>query len=232
MSEIEKCPNLVRWGGVNIFQNCPKIKNVPKIGGGGGNPNWDIVQNFPFSWVLKGTTGNVSKMSQRSEGGGATLIGTLSQIFSIFYFDASPNWGFSCQIPNTTSTQLNLNLPKFAFPRKWPNPTITTVATNHPPTRTNLIFAPFRSENVWFEKNFSKQNFVFKNFLVKKNIWSKSYRFQKNFGSKNFGSKKLLGPKRFWVQKSFGSKKIFGPKKIWVQKNFWSKKIFGPKLNF
>ena len=163
-------------------------------------------------------------------------IGTLSQIFSIFYFDASPNWGFSCQIPNTTSTQLNLNLPKFAFPRKWPNPTITTVATNHPPTRTNLIFAPFRSENVWFEKNFSKQNFVFKNFLVKKNIWSKSYRFQKNFGSKNFGSKKLLGPKRFWVQKSFGSKKIFGPKKIWVQKNFWSKRFwvqknFGYKKN-
>ena len=30
-------------------------------------------------------------MSQRSErGGGSTLIGTLSQIFSIFYFDASP----------------------------------------------------------------------------------------------------------------------------------------------
>ena len=31
-------------------------------------------------------------MSQRSEGGeGSTLIGTLSQIFSIFYFDGSPN---------------------------------------------------------------------------------------------------------------------------------------------
>ena len=30
-------------------------------------------------------------MSQRSEGWeGSTLIGTLSQIFSIFYFDASP----------------------------------------------------------------------------------------------------------------------------------------------
>ena len=30
-------------------------------------------------------------MSQRSEGGeGSTLIGTLSQIFSIFHFDASP----------------------------------------------------------------------------------------------------------------------------------------------
>ena len=56
MSEIQKCPNLVRGGGVNIFQKCPKFKNVPKGG----------------------------------RGGGATLIGTLSQIFSIFYFDASP----------------------------------------------------------------------------------------------------------------------------------------------
>ena len=23
-----------------------KLKNVPKVGGGGVNPNWDIVQNF------------------------------------------------------------------------------------------------------------------------------------------------------------------------------------------
>ena len=57
MSEIQKCPNLVRGGGVNIFQKCPKFKNVPKVG----------------------------------RGGGSTLIGTLSQIFSIFYFDGSPN---------------------------------------------------------------------------------------------------------------------------------------------
>ena len=56
MSEIQKCPNLVRGGGVNIFQKCPKFKNVPKVG----------------------------------RGGGPTLIGTLSQIFLIFYFDASP----------------------------------------------------------------------------------------------------------------------------------------------
>ena len=56
MSEIQKCPNLVRGGGVNIFQKCPKFKNVPKVG----------------------------------RGGGATLIRILSQIFSIFYFDASP----------------------------------------------------------------------------------------------------------------------------------------------
>ena len=69
MSEIQKCPNLVRGGGVNIFQKCPKFKNVPNrseggrgvsifqkclkfknvpnVGGGGGvNPNWDIVPNF------------------------------------------------------------------------------------------------------------------------------------------------------------------------------------------
>ena len=46
MSEIQKCPNLVK-GGVSIFQICLKFKNV--------------------------------------------LIGTFSQIFLIFYFDASPN---------------------------------------------------------------------------------------------------------------------------------------------
>ena len=47
MSEIQKCPNLVRGGGVNIFQKCLKFKNVPNVGGGGGvNPNWDIVPNF------------------------------------------------------------------------------------------------------------------------------------------------------------------------------------------
>ena len=49
MSEIQKCPNLVRGGGgINIFQKCLKFKNVPNFGGGGGgvNPNWDIVPNF------------------------------------------------------------------------------------------------------------------------------------------------------------------------------------------
>ena len=55
MSEIQKCPNLVRRGGSTFFKNVPN-----------------------------------SKMSQRSEGGGSTLIWTLSQIFSIFYFDGSP----------------------------------------------------------------------------------------------------------------------------------------------
>ena len=27
MSEIQKCPNLVRGGGVNIYKKCPKFKN-------------------------------------------------------------------------------------------------------------------------------------------------------------------------------------------------------------
>ena len=34
-------------------------------------------------------------MSQFDQGGGATLIWTLSQIFAIFYFDASPNSSFN-----------------------------------------------------------------------------------------------------------------------------------------
>ena len=46
MSEIKKCPNLVKRG-VSIFQKCLKFKNVPKVGGGwGDNPNWDIVPTF------------------------------------------------------------------------------------------------------------------------------------------------------------------------------------------
>ena len=40
MSETQKCPNLVRGGGGHIFQKCPKGWK------GGGNPNWDIVPNF------------------------------------------------------------------------------------------------------------------------------------------------------------------------------------------
>ena len=59
MSEIQKCPTLVRGGGVNIYKKCPKFKNVPKVG----------------------------------RGRGSSLIGTLSKIFSIFYFDASPKPG-------------------------------------------------------------------------------------------------------------------------------------------
>ena len=45
MSEIKKCPNLVR-GGVSIAQKSLKFKNVPKVGGVRVNPNWDIVPNF------------------------------------------------------------------------------------------------------------------------------------------------------------------------------------------
>ena len=41
MSEIQKCPKLVSGGGGSTF-----FKNVPKVGGGGANPNWDIVPNF------------------------------------------------------------------------------------------------------------------------------------------------------------------------------------------
>ena len=66
MSEIQKCPNLVRRGGVNIFQKCPKFKNVPKVG----------------------------------RRGGSTLIGTLCQIFSIFYFDGSPKGDDKTRMPN------------------------------------------------------------------------------------------------------------------------------------
>ena len=65
MSEIQKCPNLVRGGGSTFFKNVPN-----------------------------------SKMSQRSEGGGSTLIGTLSQIFSIFYFDGSPKGDEKTRKPN------------------------------------------------------------------------------------------------------------------------------------
>ena len=49
MSEIQKCPNLVRGGGVNIFQKCPKFKNVLKVGGEGGvNPNWIVIKLFGY----------------------------------------------------------------------------------------------------------------------------------------------------------------------------------------
>ena len=64
---LGQCPN--RGGGVKKTQKCP-------------NFNLGIFQKCP----------NLVRRSQRSEGGeGSTLIGTLSQIFSIFYFDASPN---------------------------------------------------------------------------------------------------------------------------------------------
>ena len=47
MSEIQKCPNLVRGGGGQHFSKMSEIKKCPKCRGGGGvNPNWDIVTNF------------------------------------------------------------------------------------------------------------------------------------------------------------------------------------------
>ena len=47
MSEIQKCPNLVRGGGDQHFSKMPEIQKCPKCRRGGGvNPNWDIVPNF------------------------------------------------------------------------------------------------------------------------------------------------------------------------------------------
>ena len=43
MSEIQKCPNLVRGGGGQHFSIMSEIQKCPK---GGVNPNWDIVPNF------------------------------------------------------------------------------------------------------------------------------------------------------------------------------------------
>ena len=60
MSDIQKCPNLVREGGVSTF-----FKNVKMS--------------------------EIQKCPKGRRGGGSTLIGTLSKIFSISYFDASPN---------------------------------------------------------------------------------------------------------------------------------------------
>ena len=47
MSDIQKCPNLVR-GGDQHFSKMSEIQKCPKCrrGGGGVNPNWDIVPNF------------------------------------------------------------------------------------------------------------------------------------------------------------------------------------------
>ena len=45
MSEIQKCPNLVRGGGQH-FSKMSEIQKCPKGRRGGVNPNWDIVPNF------------------------------------------------------------------------------------------------------------------------------------------------------------------------------------------
>ena len=47
MSEIQKCPNLVRGGGGQHFSKMSQIQKCPKGRKGGRvNPNWDIVPNF------------------------------------------------------------------------------------------------------------------------------------------------------------------------------------------
>ena len=76
MSEIQKCPTLVKGGWVNNFKKCLKFKNVPIWSEGGGFKIFKECLKFK----------NVPKVGR----GGSTLIGTLSQIFSISYFDASP----------------------------------------------------------------------------------------------------------------------------------------------
>ena len=61
-----------------LYKKCLKFKNVPIWSEGGGGVNI-------FQKCLKFK--NVPKVGG---GGRSTLIGTFSQIFSIFYFDASP----------------------------------------------------------------------------------------------------------------------------------------------
>ena len=47
MSEIQKCPNLVKGGGGQHFSKMSEIQKCPKGRRGGGlNLNWDIVPNF------------------------------------------------------------------------------------------------------------------------------------------------------------------------------------------
>ena len=52
MSEIQKCPNLVRGGGVHIYKKCPKFKNVPKVGRGGGQPSLGHCPKFSRFFIL------------------------------------------------------------------------------------------------------------------------------------------------------------------------------------
>ena len=55
-----------------------EIQKCPNLGRGGGGQHFS-----KMSEIQKCPKG-------RKGGGGSTLIGTLSHIFSIFYFDASP----------------------------------------------------------------------------------------------------------------------------------------------
>ena len=83
-------------GGIKI-ENRENLGQYPNKGGRGAKkqkcPNFNL-------GILKTEGGgqHFSKMSEiqkcpkgRRGGEGSTLIGILSQIFSIFYFDASPN---------------------------------------------------------------------------------------------------------------------------------------------
>ena len=56
MSEIQKCPTLVRGGGGKHFSKMSEIQKCPNLVRGGGSTFFKNVPN--------------SKMSQRSEGGG------------------------------------------------------------------------------------------------------------------------------------------------------------------
>ena len=70
MSEIQKCPNLVRGGGEStFFKNVPNSKMSQRSEGGGVNPDWDIVPNFldflfwwlPYPWVCYRRTGELTE---------------------------------------------------------------------------------------------------------------------------------------------------------------------------
>ena len=83
---------------ITFMKNIWNLK-MSQFGQKGGSAFFKNVWNSKMSQFVKKGGGSAflknvwnSKLSQRSEGGeGSTLIGTLSQIFSIFYFDASPN---------------------------------------------------------------------------------------------------------------------------------------------
>ena len=96
--------NFENRGGVSIFQICPNL-NLGILKTEGGISIFQKCPNFSYLIVYFAILPSkmfqfgqhFSKMSEiqkcpkgRRGGEGSTLIGTLSQIFSIFYFDASP----------------------------------------------------------------------------------------------------------------------------------------------
>ena len=77
--KFQKCPNLNYFAIIlhfYLYKKCLKFKNVPIWSEGGG-------QHFS-------KMSQIQKCPKGRKGGGSTLIWTLSQIFSIFYFDGSP----------------------------------------------------------------------------------------------------------------------------------------------